>query len=584
MTNRSGYTDTVYPDKQSQAVKVQEILEANGFIPQELVPSEVAWFYENLGIDDTYFAMENAETIADHILSLYGAKIAEFTKHTGYLNVDLQKKSENSAVFIHSSPAGVSRRAGPQWERIIDEQYLNQSTVDRAFRLETYRSKGTASSHFPEQLRCYFLHRCDFVQPRPERNSPEYRNIRAVSDKTFLSKVSEHTLEIYQAVMDEALRRQGPVMEMYEVVGTQERRIVIAYRMGTTSNFFSALSDLYHFYGLYSSRKYVEQFSNDISIISIYLKPVPNSQAPPIELSIFQVLKEVSLIYVLPDNPFFMTGAEATHAVQEATYAYVGWLFAQHFCNRLGPAYEALRKILDESDSHQAAVLNDIKLRLREETFTRQSIYEVIQNFPNIVRLLYVHFANIHYPGQQDQDLAPTLSHQRLTRETLLSDDQMRDFIIKTANNSHERQVFLALLSFNKSVRKTNFYTSTKVALSFRLDCTYLFLTQPRSSPSRNTRLSPMASSLSSAPSSVVSMCVSPTWRAAVSALSAAGTARTTRSTSVLSLTRTTVWHTRSTSRTRTFLRAVPRVRSCPTWMRILSWCLRSTSMRFSTS
>ena len=320
MTNHSGYTDTVYPDKQSQAIKVQEILEANGFIPQELVPSEVAWFYENLGIDDTYFAMENAETIADHILSLYGAKIAEFTKHTGYLNVDLQKKSENSAVFIHSSPAGVSRRAGPQWERIIDEQYLNQSTVDRAFRLETYRSKGTASSHFPEQLRCYFLHRCDFVQPRPERNSPEYRNIRAVSDKTFLSKVSEHTLEIYQAVMDEALRRQGPVMEMYEVVGTQERRIVIAYRMGTTSNFFSALSDLYHFYGLYSSRKYVEQFSNDISIISIYLKPVPNSQAPPIELSIFQVLKEVSLIYVLPDNPFFMTGAEATHAVHCLLY------------------------------------------------------------------------------------------------------------------------------------------------------------------------------------------------------------------------------------------------------------------------
>ena len=88
MTNHSGYTDTVYPDKQSQAIKVQEILEANGFIPQELVPSEVAWFYENLGIDDTYFAMENAETIADHILSLYGAKIAEFTKHTGYLNVD----------------------------------------------------------------------------------------------------------------------------------------------------------------------------------------------------------------------------------------------------------------------------------------------------------------------------------------------------------------------------------------------------------------------------------------------------------------------------------------------------------------
>lgn len=97
-------------------------------------------------------------------------------------------------------------------------------------------------------------------------------------------------------------------------------------------------------------------------------------------------------------------------------------------------------------------MLNDIKLRLREETFTRQSIFEVIQNYPQLVRLLYVHFAHIHYPGRQEQDLMPTLSRQRLTRETLLDDDQLRDVIIKSVNNSHERHVFLALLSFNKYV------------------------------------------------------------------------------------------------------------------------------------
>jgi glutamate dehydrogenase len=37
--------------------------------------------------------------------------------------------------------------------------------------------------------------------------------------------------------------------------------------MGGTNHFFSALSDLYHFYGLYSTRKYVEHFSNGITII-----------------------------------------------------------------------------------------------------------------------------------------------------------------------------------------------------------------------------------------------------------------------------------------------------------------------------
>jgi glutamate dehydrogenase len=118
--------------------------------------------------------------------------------------------------------------------------------------------------------------------------------------------------------------------------------------------------------------------------------------------------------------------------------------------------------------------LNDIKLRFREETFTRQSIQEVMQSHPDIVRLLYVHFANIHYPGAEDQELVPTLSYQRLVKEEVLTDDQMYDRIRKVANNTHERQVLEALLFFNKSVLKTNFYTPTKVALSFRLDPNFL--------------------------------------------------------------------------------------------------------------
>src|SRR5579859_5273054 len=87
----------------------------------------------------------------------------------------------------------------------------------------------------------------------------------------------------------------GPVIEMLELEGTRERRLVIGYRQLTSTNFFSALSDLYHFYGLTSSRKYVEQFSNGITVIGIYLLPTRNqSKFPPIESSIFQVCNKSS--------------------------------------------------------------------------------------------------------------------------------------------------------------------------------------------------------------------------------------------------------------------------------------------------
>lgn len=65
----------------------------------------------------------------------------------------------------------------------------------------------------------------------------------------------------------------------------------------------------------------IEQFANGITIISIYLNPLPNSSAPPIENSIYQVMKEASLLFCLPDNPFFLPKSAESHAVQEATYA-----------------------------------------------------------------------------------------------------------------------------------------------------------------------------------------------------------------------------------------------------------------------
>lgn len=64
-----------------------------------------------------------------------------------------------------------------------------------------------------------------------------------------------------------------------------------------------------------------------------------------------------------------------------------GWIFAQHFCNRLGPAYLALKNVLDDANPAHAEVLNDIKKRFREETFTRQGISETILAYPDLVCL-----------------------------------------------------------------------------------------------------------------------------------------------------------------------------------------------------
>ncbi|KAK4048479.1 NAD-dependent glutamate dehydrogenase [Microbotryomycetes sp. JL221] len=467
-----GYAKVKFPGKEQHMSQVKDLVANNGFIPEPLVAAEVEWFFTSLGIDDGYFQLESVQTCADHIESLYGAKVQAHASHQDYLEIKLEKESENGAVFIYTSPPGVSVVDGPQYEQRIDATYLDKSDDKVAWRLESYRAAGNVSSNstVAQQLRCYFLFKCSFAPVPAGLDLTKPVDIRKVSDKSFLEKATSNTLEIYQSVMDEALKRMGPVVAAYEVEGSKERRIVIGYKQGGTKSFFSALSDLYHSYDFYSTRKYVESFSNGITIISLYLSPL---KGQPQEASVLQIMKESSLIYVLPNNPFF--AATSQLSVQESAYAYSGWIFAQHFLNRLGSSYAALKDLLDESDPAQAAILSDIRARFRQETFTRASILETLQRYPDIIRQLYISFAMTHYysvftPNQ----LMPTLSYARLQTTKPMEETELQAHIKKTVLDPHDAKIFQSLMTFNKAILKTNFFSSTKCALSFRLDPSFL--------------------------------------------------------------------------------------------------------------
>ena len=72
-----------------------------------------------------YFSLENVDTIANHILALYGAKIFAYTKHEEReLDINLERETEDGAVYIHTSRPGVSQLTGPQHER---RYFLNVS-------------------------------------------------------------------------------------------------------------------------------------------------------------------------------------------------------------------------------------------------------------------------------------------------------------------------------------------------------------------------------------------------------------------------------------------------------------------------
>ena len=79
--------------------------------------------------------MENVETISNHIMALYAAKMIAYTKNDTSFDVNLEQETESAAVYIHNSSPGVSVADGPNYERRIDELYLNKSNPEKAYRL-----------------------------------------------------------------------------------------------------------------------------------------------------------------------------------------------------------------------------------------------------------------------------------------------------------------------------------------------------------------------------------------------------------------------------------------------------------------
>lgn len=80
----------------------------------------------------------------------------------------------------------------------------------------------------PQQLRCSFVSKCNFpANPPPSSRKDGNTDNRTVSDSMFLEKASEDTLEIYRSIMWNVELRYGPIIEVFEVKGTRERRLVV---------------------------------------------------------------------------------------------------------------------------------------------------------------------------------------------------------------------------------------------------------------------------------------------------------------------------------------------------------------------
>jgi glutamate dehydrogenase len=228
---------------------VKAKLEAGQWIPCSLIDEQIDWFYNDLGIDDVYFQTESVSAIVSNITSLYAAKIAAFSREDKQQEIRLDMEAADHAIYIDTSEPGVSQFDGPRYERRLESKYLDASASgNNVYRVETFRSPTNLSGTVKAKttLRCYFVYQCQFVEPNAD---PKETRLEVIGDQMFLAKATNNTKQIYQEIIETAVNRNGPVIEYFDIENSKEVRLVVAFRRKTATGMFTALSDLYHYYG-----------------------------------------------------------------------------------------------------------------------------------------------------------------------------------------------------------------------------------------------------------------------------------------------------------------------------------------------
>lgn len=401
---------------------------------------------------------------------LYSAKVKASLENSRELDVHLRQELDDRAVYIHSTLPGYSGHMHKA-DVNIDAKYLDRRGDNKdLFRVESYLSAGMASHNMKTNIRCFFVHKCNF--PRPNPTPEESRQIDLVADSSFLAKISPGTKVLYQRLVVDALNGLGCEVDAIKSPDSDCIRLAIAYRRCGTSKFLTAVTDLYHYYEFYSEKKFVESLSNGINIMSIYLRPIPGREFD-VANAIDNVVKEVSMVYSIPDSPFQSLFREGLFNAQELMYATSGFVFSQHFLNRLGHEYWNIKDLLNPADPQHQQILSKLKKRLRNETFTVEFIRDIVQKYPEVIKRLYINFSLSQKVKPSRRSLS-TISPSYSTTDITMSNEDVSDYIDKNILGENEKSVLKCFLSFNKSIMKTNFYQASKIAFSYRLNSDFL--------------------------------------------------------------------------------------------------------------
>jgi glutamate dehydrogenase len=448
-------------------------------VPADEIDELVQWYFQVAGVHQHYFETMEADDIARHVSSLYAAKTLRATSDRPF-DLYIEREHADRAMFVAPSSRSPAHHEGRlELERHIERDYLSMGLTapsrpeytGRRFRMQAYRTLRPVDPSSETHLRFYFLQQPEFVDP----DAPaDCLDLQRISDRTFLAEATDNTLDLYAAAMQGAMGSLNVHVSVHDIEGeTWEKRIILAFRHDATHSFFSGIVSLWGGLDLRSVHKYIEQFSNGITVHSVYLRPREagkgqNSTESEFAENVRRVANLVPFLFILPRTG--MSGLPQLGFAEHA-YAFSAWKFAYMFLKRYSDDYHAVAAMLGK-DPALSGTLVRLKKQLRLGMFTEEQIRQTIAAHPEVIKMLYEQFEARHQPK------GSSLVARRNSRSSDIGHDaneaEVHHLISSGAASEHDVTVLESLLTFNRTVLKTNFFKKRKAALCFRLDPSFL--------------------------------------------------------------------------------------------------------------
>ena len=406
--------------------KIEEhILKSGNFVPDR-VRNGLCEFCCKIGMVTYYFKTTPLETIARHIESILAAEVVAINRGRDKLDVDFVSEHEDSAMYLVND----DHEKGIEIERRLEETFPD-------YRLQSYRTPGLSlESHF----RSYFVAKPQYAVPDA---SPLEDDINKVAAKQFIEMTTSEARDRYHRVIQKSLTWTQPYINVTDHL-RDEIRIMVSVPQPGSYRILSGISNIINYYGLVSKHKYVEPFSNGKVIMSIYLDAA--STRPHID----DLVTDISLSYVNPDNELSSLIRNKVLSAHEAFYAASAWIFTHQFLTGFNVEYMALMTVLKDRPE-LVDTLNTLRTKLVKDSYTEARILQTIFNFPGEIKKLYAKFSNRFDP-----------------KETYEPDKHKLDFSYIPNEIDHAILEFCQV--FNRVVMKTNFFKKDKTSLAYRLD------------------------------------------------------------------------------------------------------------------